>query len=67
MNPGTHSEFCNEDIAPFCKQDWSLSGDHLDFRIGLHDLLDASQRQLMQLVVMFVRFELRDLLLPICV
>jgi hypothetical protein len=65
VDPGTHSELCDEDVAALCKQDGRLSGDHLDLGVRLHHLLDARQRQLVQLVVMFVRLELGYLLLPV--
>lgn len=65
MNPGAHCELGDENIATLGKKNWSLGGDHLDFRIGLHDLLYPSQGQLMQLVVMVVAFQVVDGLLPI--
>jgi hypothetical protein len=46
-------------------KDGRLGRDHLDLRVGLHDLLDARQGQLVQLVVVLVRLELGDLLLPV--
>lgn len=41
VDPGTHGELRDEDVAALGKQDGSFGRDHLDFRIGLHDLLDT--------------------------
>ena len=65
MNPGSHCEFGNEDVAAFREEDWRFGGYHLDFWIGLHDFLDACEWQLMQFIVVIVRLEVRDNLLPV--
>ena len=67
VDPGAHGEFGDENVTALGKQDGSFGRDHLDFWVGLHNLLDASQGELVQLVVVFVRLELGDLLLPVCV
>lgn len=41
VNPCAHSKFSDENIAAFGEQDRSLSRDHLNFWVCLHDLLDA--------------------------
>lgn len=66
MNPGTHCQLRDEDIAAFGKKDGSFSGDHFHFWIGFHDLLDTRQRKLVNFEVMGVCFEMVDGLLPIC-
>lgn len=58
MNPGAHGEFGDKDVAAFGKQDGSFRGYHFDFRIGFHDLLDARERQLMNLVIMGVALKM---------
>jgi hypothetical protein len=65
VDPGAHGELCDEDVAALREQDGRLRRDHLDLGVCLHHLLDARQRQLVQLVVMFVRLELGNLLLPV--
>lgn len=67
VNPGAHGELGDEDIAAFGEEDWRFSRDHLNFWISLHDLLDSREGQLVQFVVMLVRLQLCDLLLPVCV
>jgi len=67
MDPRAHGELGDENVSALGEQDGRLSGDHLDFRVCLHHLLDARQWQLVELVVMLVRLELRHLLLPVCV
>lgn len=65
VNPRAHGQLRDEDVAALRKQDWCLSRDHLDVRVCFHDFLDARQRELMQLIVVFIGLELRDLLLPV--
>ena len=65
MNPGSHGELCDEDVATLGKKDRGLSRDHLDLWICLHDLLYPSKRQLVKLVVMSVALEMVDGVLPI--
>ncbi len=50
---------------PLANKMGALSRNHFNFRVGFHDLLDAGQGKLVQFVVMFVRLELGNLLLPI--
>lgn len=65
MDPGSHGQLGDENVATLGKQDGRLGRDHLDFRVSLHDLLDARQRQLVELVVVLVGFEVVDCVLPI--
>ena len=65
VDPCAHGQLCDEDVATLREQDWRLSRDHFNIRVGLHDFLDTRQRELMQLVVVFIGLELRDLLLPV--
>lgn len=65
VNPGTHRELSDEHVTSLGKEDWSLSRDHFDLGICLHDLLDASERELVQLVVVVVRLQVCDLVLPV--
>lgn len=65
MDPRAHSELGDEDVTALCEENGRFRRDHLNFGVGLHHLLNACQWQLVQLVVVFVRLELGDLLLPI--
>lgn len=65
MYPCAHSELRNEYVAAFREENGRFGGDHLDLWVGFHDLLDTRQWQLVKLVVVFVRLQLRDLLLPV--
>ena len=65
MDPGAHGELGDEDIAAFGEEDGRFGRDHLHFRIGLHHLLDAGQRQVVLLIVVVGSFDLGDLLLPV--
>lgn len=65
MDPSSHGQLGNEDIAALGKQDWRLRGNHLHLRIGLHDLLYACQGQLVYFVVMIIRFQVVDNMLPV--
>lgn len=66
MNPCSHGEFSDEDIASFREENRSLSADHFDFRIGFHHLLDASKRKLVDFEIMLFSFEMIYGLLPVC-
>lgn len=65
MYPGAHRQLGNEDVASFGEQDRRLGRDHLDLRVGLHDLLDPRQWELMLLVVMRVILQRADRVLPV--
>lgn len=65
MDPGAHRKLGDEDIAALGEEDGRLGGDHLDVGIGLHDLLDAREGQLVQLVVVRFGLEVVDRLLPV--
>lgn len=65
MNPCTHGQFGDEDVAAFGKQDWSLGRYHLHLRIRFHYFFDAGQRQLVDLVVMSFGLQVGYGLLPI--
>ena len=63
--PCPHGQFSDEDVTALCKQYWGFRRYHLDIRISLHDLLDSSQRKLMEFVIVRVILEGVDSLLPI--
>ena len=65
MDPGSHGELRDEDIASLGKKDGGLSRDHLDLWVRFHDLLYPSERELVKLVVMSVALEMVDGVLPI--
>lgn len=65
MDPRAHGQFGDEDVAALGEQNRCLRGDHLDLRVRFHHLLDTSERQLMYLVVMVIRFQMIDDMLPI--
>ena len=65
MDPGAHGEFGDEDVAALCEEDGGLCGDHFDFRVSFHDFFYPRQRQLVDLVVMVVGFEVVDRVLPV--
>lgn len=65
MNPGSHGELRDEYVAALGEEDGRFGGYHLDFGIGLHDLFDASEGQLMNLVVVRVALQVADGLLPV--
>ncbi len=65
MNPGTHGELGDEDITTFGEKDGGFCRYHLDFWVGLHDLLNASEGQLVDFEVMRLGLEVIDSLLPI--
>lgn len=65
MYPGTHSQLGDEDIATLGEQDWCLRRDHLDFGVRFHHLLDTSEWQLVNLVVVIICFQMIDDMLPV--
>ena len=65
MNPSPHREFGDEDIAALRKEDRCFGGDHLDFWIGLHDFLDACERELVEFIIVGIGLEVGDYLLPV--
>lgn len=65
VDPCTHGQLCDEDIASFGEENRSLGGDHFDFGVGLHNLLDAGKRQLMDLEIVSIGLEVVDGLLPV--
>ena len=65
MNPSSHGEFRDEDIAALGEEDGSLGRDHFDVRIGFHDFFDAREGQLVEFVVVGFGFEVVDGLLPV--
>lgn len=65
MDPRSHRQLCDEDVATLREEYWGFSTDHLDLWIRFHDLLDTSERQLMQLVVVIVSLQPSHLVLPI--
>lgn len=65
MDPRTHGELGDEGLARFGEDYGCLSRDHLDFGVGLHDLLDARERELVDLVVVVFRLEHGHDLLPV--
>lgn len=65
MNPCTHGQLGDEDVATFGKQDWGFRRYHLDLGIRFHNLLDACQWQLMNLVIVSLSLQIGNGLLPI--
>ena len=65
MDPRSHRQFCNEDVAAFREEDRSFGANHFHLRIGFHDLLDACKGKLVDFVVVGFVLELRDLVLPV--
>ena len=65
MDPSAHRELGDENVAAFGEQDRGLGRNHLDVGIGFHDLLDAGEGQLVQLVIVGFVLELVDGVLPI--
>lgn len=63
MEPGADGEFEDEELAGFGKEDRGLGGDHADILVGLHDLLDAGEGELVVLEVVDV-FDLLALVGP---
>ena len=65
VDPRAHGELGDKGLACLGEYDGRLGRDHLDFRVGLHDLLDARERELVDLVVVVFRLEHRHDLLPV--
>lgn len=65
VDPCPHGEFSDENVAAFGEENGGLCGYHLYLGICLHDLFDARQRELVQLIVVLVRLQFCNLLLPI--
>ena len=65
VNPSTHREFRDENIAAFGKQYRRFRRDHFHFWVGFHDFFDPSQGKLMDLVVVSIALKVSDGLLPI--
>jgi len=65
MNPRAHGELCDKGLASLGEYYRSFGGDHLHFWVGLHNLLDARERKLVDLVVVVFRLEHRHDLLPV--
>lgn len=65
MNPCAHGQLGDKDVATFGKQDGGFRRYHLDLGIRFHNLLDARQRQLMNLVVVGLSLQVGDRLLPV--
>lgn len=65
MDPGTHRQLRNENVTTFGEKDWRFCRYHLDFGVGLHHLLNAGEGQLVNFVVMVIRLEVVDCMLPV--
>lgn len=65
VDPGAHGQLSDEDITTLGEEDGGLGGDHLDFGVSLHDLLDAREGQLVDLVIMGVVLKVVDGVLPV--
>jgi hypothetical protein len=65
MNPRAHGELCYEGLASLGEYYGSFGGDHLHFRVRLHNLLDSRERKLVDLVVVILCLEHRNDLLPV--
>ena len=65
VDPCAHRELGDEDVAPLGEEDGRFGRDHLDVWVCLHDLLDARQWQLMDLVVVVFVLESLDRVLPV--
>lgn len=65
VDPGAHRQLRDEDVAPLGEEDRRLRRDHFHLRIRLHHLLDPRQWQLVDLVVVRVRLQVVDCLLPV--
>jgi hypothetical protein len=64
MYPGAHRQLGDEYIAALRKQYRRFGGDHFHLGIRLHDLLYPSERELVNLVVVFFILEGIDDMLP---
>ena len=65
MDPRAHGELCDKGLASLGEDYRRFGGDHLDFRVRLHDLLDARKWKLVDLVVVVFCLEHRHDLLPV--
>lgn len=65
MDPCAHGQLGDKDIATLGEENGCLGRDHLDFRVRFHHLLDTSEWQLMDLVIVIVRFQVIDNVLPV--
>ena len=65
VDPGAHGELGNEGLAGLGEYYGRFGRNHLDFRVRFHDLLDASERELVDLVVVVLGLEHGDDLLPV--
>jgi hypothetical protein len=65
VDPRAHGELGDEGLASLGEYDGRFGGDHLNFRVGLHDLLDTRKWKLVDLVVVVFRLEHRHDLLPV--
>lgn len=65
MNPSAHRQFGDEDVTALREEYRCFGRDHLDFWIGLHDFLDASERELVQFVVVGFVLEVINDVLPV--
>jgi hypothetical protein len=65
VDPRAHRQFRYEYVATFREENGRLSGDHFHLGVGLHDLLDTRQRELMDLEIMGVGLKVVDGLLPV--
>jgi len=54
VEPGADGELEDEELAGLGEEDGGLGGDHADVLVGLHDLLDAGQGELVVLEVVHV-------------
>lgn len=66
VDPSAHSELGDEDVAAFCKKYRSFRGDHLNVRIGLHDLLYPGKWEMVVFIIMIFRLKVVYSLLPVC-
>jgi len=67
VDPGAHGELGDEGLAGLGEDYGRFGRDHLDFRVGFHDFLDARERELVDLVVVVFGLEHGHDLLPVCV
>jgi hypothetical protein len=65
MDPRAHGELGDERLASLGEYNRRFGRDHLDFRVRLHDLLDAREWKLMDFVVVVFRLKRRHDLLPV--
>ena len=65
MDPCAHGELGDEYVAPLGEKNRCFGRYHLDLWVCLHDLLDASQRELMDFVIVRVILEMINGVLPV--